>query len=248
MKENLAAEEEFNPIDNIITPRLKLIADLIEKEESVLDLGTDHGYLPVYLRTGGNNSKIILSDISKASLKKAKHNCRMLTPSESFDFRQGNGLKIIKKGEVDDIVIAGIGGNLMTDILGRDLAKARAAKKLILQPRTAQGRLRQWLIKKGFGIKEEHLVKEGRFICEVIVASYFQEIDEEMQIDAHGDSILWEMPSWLVKQGGGLLREYIEAKLERERRILRSMGNSKNITKQDLVAVEENIRYLESCK
>ena len=63
----------------------------------------------------------------------------MLTPSESFDFRQGNGLKIIKKGEVDDIVIAGIGGNLMTDILGRDLAKARAAKKLILQPRTAQG-------------------------------------------------------------------------------------------------------------
>ena len=99
----------------MLTERLAAIADEIEKGESVADIGTDHGYLPMYLTKEEISPKVIMADISKGSLNKARRNCRELMPEVKFDFRNGNGLRVIKKGEVDVIVIAGMGGNLICD-------------------------------------------------------------------------------------------------------------------------------------
>ena len=154
----------------MLTERLAAIADEIEKGESVADIGTDHGYLPMYLTKEEISPKVIMADISKGSLNKARRNCRELMPEVKFDFRNGNGLRVIKKGEVDVIVIAGMGGNLICDILGRDLGKAKSCKKLILQPRNNSGCVRSFLYEKGFDIITDLLVMEGNFSCEVIVA------------------------------------------------------------------------------
>ena len=215
----------------MLTERLAAIANEIEKGESVADIGTDHGYLPMYLTKEEISPKVIMADISKGSLNKARRNCRELMPEVKFDFRNGNGLRVIKKGEVDVIVIAGMGGNLICDILGRDLGKAKSCKKLILQPRTAQGRLRAWLVRKGFDIVNEQLVREGRFICE---------------INLEQESIKWEMPYWVANLKNPLVNEFISYKIDRENRILKSMENSKNIPAEDVKAIEDNIVYLES--
>ena len=148
----------------MLTDRLMAMASQVEPGESLADIGTDHGYLPMYLYMEGISPKVIMADVSKGSLNKAKQNCKEICPDGKFDFRLGNGLKVIKRGEVDNVAIAGMGGVLITEILGKDMGKTKTFKKLILQPRTAQGRLRFWLIKKGFDIVEEQLVREGRFI------------------------------------------------------------------------------------
>lgn len=166
-------------------------------------------------------------------------------PEVKFDFRNGNGLRVIKKGEVDVIVIAGMGGNLICDILGRDLGKAKSCKKLILQPRTAQGRLRAWLVRKGFDIVNEQLVREGRFICEIITAVP-GEPRESIKLNLEPESIKWEMPYWVANLKNPLVNEFISYKIDRENRILKSMENSKNIPAEDVKAIEDNIVYLES--
>lgn len=229
----------------MLTERLAAIANEIEKGESVADIGTDHGYLPMYLTKEEISPKVIMTDISKGSLNKARRNCRELMPEVKFDFRNGNGLRVIKKGEVDVIVIAGMGGNLICDILGRDLGKAKSCKKLILQPRTAQGRLRAWLVRKGFDIVNEQLVREGRFICEIITAVP-GEPRESIKLNLEPESIKWEMPYWVANLKNPLVNEFISYKIDRENRILKSMENSKNIPAEDVKAIEDNIVYLES--
>ena len=229
----------------MLTERLAAIADEIEKGESVADIGTDHGYLPMYLTKEEISPKVIMADISKGSLNKARRNCRELMPEVKFDFRNGNGLRVIKKGEVDVIVIAGMGGNLICDILGRDLGKAKSCKKLILQPRTAQGRLRAWLVRKGFDKVNEVLVREGRFICEIITAVP-GEPRESIKLNLEPESIKWEMPYWVANLKNPLVNEFISYKIDRENRILKSMENSKNIPAEDVKAIEDNIVYLES--
>lgn len=229
----------------MLTDRLMAMASQIEQGESVADIGTDHGYLPMYLVKEGISSKVIMADISKGSLNKARKNCKEYMPEVKFDFRHGNGLRVIRKGEVDAIVIAGMGGNLITEILGKDMGKAKACKKLVLQPRTSQGRLRAWLVRKGFDIKQEQLVKEGRFICEIITAVP-GEPREEVKIDADADSIRWEMPTWVADLNTPLAKEFISSKIERENRILKSMENSKTVQQSDKDAIIRNIEYLES--
>lgn len=228
----------------MLTDRLMAMASQVEPGESLADIGTDHGYLPMYLYMEGISPKVIMADVSKGSLNKAKQNCKEICPDGKFDFRLGNGLKVIKRGEVDNVAIAGMGGVLITEILGKDMGKTKTFKKLILQPRTAQGRLRFWLIKKGFDIVEEQLVREGRFICEIITAVP-GEPKEEMMLDEGPDSIQWEIPPWVAKLDNPLAKEFVQQKLDRENRILTSMGNSKTVKQSDIKAIKNNIKYLE---
>ena len=72
-------------------------------------------------------------------------------------FRHGDGIKILEDGEVDAVTIAGMGGVLMTEILGANLKKTKSFKKFVLQPRNGQGKLRWWLLNNGFSIEKELL-------------------------------------------------------------------------------------------
>ncbi len=155
-----------------LSDRLQKIADNISKGETMADIGTDHGFLPIYLIQKELSPHVIMADISGPSLDKARRNAALyLGPeTEAAEFRVGNGLKVLKPAEVDDIVIAGMGGKLMIDIMEADLEHTRSFKKFILQPRIGQGHLRKWLMENGFVIVGDDLVYEGRFIPEIITA------------------------------------------------------------------------------
>lgn len=80
-----------------------------------------------------------MTDISEGSLNKAIENCRRFHPETEFDFRLGSGIDVLSEGETDDLIIAGMGGMLMTEILGKDPYKAKSFKKIVLQPRNNIG-------------------------------------------------------------------------------------------------------------
>src|SRR5665648_647206 len=144
-----------------LSERLEIIANLIDENETMADIGTDHGFLPVALWERGICKKIILSDVNKGPLEKASQNIKATNPGIEFDLRLGNGLETISSGEVSTLVIAGMGGVLITEILGADLEKSKSFKKIILQPRNGQSKLRYWLLTNGFEIiKENQLIRE----------------------------------------------------------------------------------------
>ncbi len=155
-----------------ISNRLQALYEAVSPGETVADIGTDHGYVPMMLLRDGITDFVILSDISSGSLAKAIDNFDGSgIPIPNSCFRIGNGLKPIFPGEVDDVIIAGMGGRMIQMILDEDLEKTRTYRKLILQPRNNSGELRCYLYSKGFDIQEEILTKEGKFVCEIIVAA-----------------------------------------------------------------------------
>jgi tRNA (adenine22-N1)-methyltransferase len=154
-----------------LSKRIYAIADQIESGESVADIGTDHGYVPMLLIKNGISPRAIMSDISDGSLSKAKETfslCCLDVPAE--DFRVGDGLDTIEAGEADVIIIAGLGGHTIADILDADIGKSRSFSKLVLQPRKHSGTLRYYLYTRGWDIESEVLAAEGKFACEIISA------------------------------------------------------------------------------
>ena len=218
-----------------LSARLMLMADQIEKNETMADIGTDHGFLPMYLADEGICPKVILTDVSAGSLKKAQDNVNELVEKRreedrefdtgTFDFRLGDGITVLEPGEADAIVIAGMGGILISEILEKNMEVARTAKRIIMQPRKGSGRLRYSLIKNGFEVERELLVREGKFICEVIVASY--KADKNAEMPAPYGDISYSVPEKLL-ENGGIALEYIKRKLNTQKRILSEMENSKS--------------------
>ena len=135
------------------------------------DIGADHGLLPAALYERGITAALILSDLRAGPLKKARANVCRLLPGVAFDLRLGSGISVLREGEADVVVIAGMGGRLIAEILSRDIEKARSFGRYILQPRNAAAALRQWLNANGFTISGEALAEEGRFICEIMTVA-----------------------------------------------------------------------------
>ena len=165
-----------------LSARLGCIASLIEDGESVCDVGTDHGFLPIWLAQKGGHDPVIMSDVSRGSLDKAVIDASCELEKEQMpDARLGDGLDILAPGEVDDIVIAGMGGIQILDILTWDFMKTLTYRKFIFQPRRDTALLRKWLEMNGFTITRQCVVPEnGRFseiMCVSTEGASLQNID-----------------------------------------------------------------------
>ena len=175
----------------MITPRLEMILKHI-CGNSCADIGTDHAYVPIKLSELG--IKVIATDIMPGPLKIAAENVKK--QRADVELRLGGGLSPIENGETDCIVIAGMGGEMIENIISNDLEKAKAAR-LILQPMNRQAELRKYLLKSGFRIIEEDLSQEGFKVYNLIVAEYTGENDDnfkgyESEIDTHLPKCLYE--------------------------------------------------------
>ena len=247
-----------------LTERLQAIANMIERGETMADIGTDHGFLPLYLAREEICPKVIMTDISPLSLDKARENGEMagIVDSERILYRVGDGLVPLKTGEVDAVVMAGIGGNLMEDIMSLDPEKTRSFKKYILQPRRHPGRLRHYLWREGFAIEKEVFVRESKFVWEIILArpaysalsaghedsarlnSLFDTNNAvEKMKNEEPDSIVWEAPPYITALKDDLTYEFVKRKLNREELIISSKKDS---SKADTEINKKNADYLKS--
>ncbi len=143
----------------MITPRLQMIIDMVS-EETIADIGTDHAYIPIKLASTNKIIKAVATDKNKGPLEIAGENVKKYELFDMVELRLGAGLEPIEKGECELIIIAGMGGKLIGDIIEDNLEKAKASK-LLLQPMNAQAELRERLINLGFKITREELSVEG---------------------------------------------------------------------------------------
>ena len=223
-----------------LTDRLQVLADQIKQDETMADIGTDHGFLPIYLWENEISPKVIMADISPGSLEKARANCYENYPDVKFDLRLGNGIQILQNGEVDAVVIAGMGGKLMTEILGEDIEKTWSYKKLILQPRKDIGELRWWIYNNCMCITNEQLVRENKYIWPVLTV---EPIEKACIGNLGKERIEWEYPRRLLDFLNPLTEEYILMKLKLEEEILQNMetGNQEG---EAMLRQKNRVRYM----
>lgn len=152
-----------------IGKRLEAIGKLIPPGVSIADIGTDHAYLPTWLAERNLITKAVAGDIAAGPCLAARTTVAMYGLAHKIEVRMGSGLSIIKSGEVDVIIIAGMGAGTMIDILEADMEIAKMACRLILQPMAGAPTLRRWAHANGWFLSEEVLVEEGRHLYEIIV-------------------------------------------------------------------------------
>ncbi len=153
-----------------LSPRLLKIAGLVPENSVVADVGTDHALLPVYLVVTGKCPRAIASDVRPGPLDAARQVVARFAAEGLVDLRLGPGLTVLRPHEADVLVLAGMGGRTITAILERSPDVCASARRLILQPMNATASLRRWLLNHGFGLAEEELVREGERIYEVLAA------------------------------------------------------------------------------
>lgn len=152
--------------------RLELIASILPHGRGFADVGTDHGYLPVYMAQHGYSGKIIASDINEGPLSTAVASARQAGVEDRICFRLCDGLDGCGSEELDTVVIAGMGGDTICGILDRaDWVMSRDIL-LILQPMTKAEVLRYWLANNDFAICGEWLIEENGEIYQILSARF----------------------------------------------------------------------------
>lgn len=144
--------------------RLSLCADFVREGSRLADIGTDHGYLPIALCISGKIPCALACDVNPLPLQSARDNIEKYDLSDRIQTRLSDGLKEVRADEVDDVVIAGMGGELIRDILADAPWVQGGEKHLVLQPMTHHEDLVIWLYACGFDIEDQKAVlDEGKY-------------------------------------------------------------------------------------
>lgn len=191
-------------MENIkLNERLMTAVQFVRDGSRLADIGTDHGYLPIFLILEGRISFAIAADINRGPLDKADENIHKYALDGKIKTALCDGLTRIDKREVDDVAIFGMGGELIVKILDEAPWLKDTSKRLILQPMTHPEKLRKYLADNGYRIIGESLSFDRGKIYQTICAEYDGIIREF-------DDITLLYGEYILKNGGELLSEQME--------------------------------------
>ena len=159
-------------MEPILSPRLEAVASLVRQGAFLSDVGTDHALLPAYLLLHGRIRGAVASDIVKGPLLRAEETIKKYRLSNKITTVLTPGLEGIENYAPTDIVIAGMGGQTIAEILAAAPFVKKSGIRLILQPMTKSEILRDYLAKEGFSIEKEVRIREEHRIYTLIAAFY----------------------------------------------------------------------------
>ena len=202
---------------------MKAVAAMVTPGNVLADIGTDHGYVPIALVQRKKIPRAIAMDINKGPLQRACEHISMCELDEYIETRLSDGVKKLKVGEVDSILIAGMGGELVIRIISEGMEVCREAKELILQPQSELAKVRQFLREHKFKIIDEDMViEDGKYypmmkIIPVEVDEFWDMIPEEAlrPCDMYGPILL--------KNGNPSLRKYLVKQHKQLNKILKEL-------------------------
>ena len=156
--------------------RLQTVASFVREGSRLADIGTDHALLPCALVASGHCPSAIASDIRVGPTEAARRSVTAAQLKTQVDVRLGGGLETVLPNEVDDVVIAGMGGETIAAILADAPWTKDAHYRLILQPMTRAEKLRRFLYENGYVIEEERIADDGKRCYTVLCVSYTGEV------------------------------------------------------------------------
>lgn len=201
--------------------RLERIKSMVDPCQTAADIGTDHGYVAEMLLKEGICKQIIATDLNEGPLNRAIEHLTKSNLHDKCNFRLGCGLRVLNQGEADAIIIAGMGGDLISDIIHTSKDIALEAQQLILQPMTAVNTLRKYLYENGFEIIDESIVKEYHHFYFIIKAK--KGIAKQM------DNIYFEISNILIEKKDPVMIDYLNKVLNTNEKIISSLEKTKNV-------------------
>lgn len=221
-----------------LSKRLGAVADMVTPGMRLADVGTDHGYLPIYLVKEGIIPSAIAMDINKGPLCKAKEHIEEMGLSEKIETRLSDGLSAVTSEEVDAMITAGMGGGLVIHILAAQKETADGLKELILQPQSEIDKVRAYLCENGYRIVQENMIYEdGKYYPMMKAVKGDVEIYSKEEL---------EYGKRLLEEKHPVLKQFLEWEVTHQKEILLALKrqDSKR-TKERAGEVEEKIEEIE---
>lgn len=187
-----------------LSHRLKKIINMLELPTKVADIGTDHAYLPIYLAQNSDCPIVIASDCNRAPYEAALEHVQKAGLENEIELRLGTGLSILRPGEVETVIIAGMGGITIRDIIANSYEVAQELEQIILQPMTGAASLRKWLVDNRFKISTEKLVKRPN------QDGFYQILSIKPGVMNIKDDFLLELGPKLIEERTRLLNDYLK--------------------------------------
>ena len=208
-----------------LSKRLNAVAELVTPGMRLADVGTDHGYIPIYLTEAGVIPSAIAMDINKGPLERAKEHIREHGLEGKIQTRLSDGLKNLQMNEADCMIAAGMGGGLVIRILSEERDTAGSLKELILQPQSEIDSVRKYLTEEGYRIVAEDMVYEdGKYYpmmkavpC-MAGAGEIPYSEEEL-----------EFGRVLLQQAHPVLGQFLEREMEIQNRILSALESQESV-------------------
>ncbi|MGO1470448.1 MAG: tRNA (adenine(22)-N(1))-methyltransferase [Tissierella sp.] len=203
-----------------LSDRLMKIIKFVKEDTIILDVGTDHGYVPIYIVEKNICKKAIASDVSRNSLKKTIELIKKKGLEENISSRLGDGLDVIRPYEVDGVIMAGMGGILIQNILKKDKKITDSINYFIFQPMVASKELRKYLSQNNYKIVDEELSKEDNKFYEIIYAKRGKEDVKK--------EIYYEISEKLIEKNHPLLKEFVEDKIKSVKSVIDVLKEKKS--------------------
>ena len=212
---------------------------MVDENTRLADIGTDHAYLPIDLVKSGKIQFAIASDVAKGPLDNAKTDILEAGLSNQIQTRLGSGLETIKpEDKIETVVIAGMGGKLMTDLLEAAKEKDELYPTLILEPNIGEPGVRKWLMEHNYQIIQEEIIDTAGHIYELIKAiltdKMHQLSDKEILF---GPFLLKEKNSVFIKKWTN--------QLAYQKQLLVNLNKAKNKDMTRISEVEQRIKFIE---
>lgn len=210
-----------------LSPRLAAIASLVPENAKVIDVGTDHGYIPIYLAQTGRADMIFASDINRGPLASARKNAHAYEVEDRIGFILTDGLENTEKIDFDTVIIAGMGGEIISGILENAPWVRDRKISLLLQPQSKICELSNWLDNNGFAITDAKLVRDAGRIYVVYCVSTGKSRAPFTCAEMYADRLL-------MQKRDPLLPEYLDVLIARFTRMLEGMDAARDEVKIDV--------------
>lgn len=202
-----------------LSKRLQKVAEFVQTNAVLADIGSDHAYLPTYLVKKGVIQRAIAGEVVKGPYESALRNVEKEGVADAITVRLANGLFAIEaKDQVDTVTIAGMGGALIATILEEGKEKLTTVKRMITQPNIHAEAIRRWAIENGWKIVDEQILKEDGKIYEILVL-------ERGQVTYTAQELL--VGPFLVEEKSDVFYEKWNREITQWRNILQSLKEAR---------------------
>ncbi len=229
-----------------LSNRLTTVAQFVTKGSRVADIGCDHAHTSIYLVEKEIAVSSIAMDINKGPLERAKENICRYQYEDKITTRLSDGAKELKAGEVDTLLMSGMGGLLVNKILSDSIEVVKEVKELILQPQSEIALVRKYIYELGFFIEKEVMLVEDEKYYTVMKAVRVNIVGENILTKPYEKEIFYRYGKLLLEEKNLILKQFLEYGKQSYEKILKEIsGNLSKKTQIRCKELQQELKYIE---
>lgn len=223
-----------------LSKRLEKVASYLCKGANFADIGSDHAYLPCFVCLQDEAATAIAGELNEGPYLSALNQVKAQGLAHRISVRKGDGLAVLTPNEVHQVVIAGMGGTLISQILEQGKDKLLGVNRIIAQPNMDAKTLRNWFFENGFELVEEEIIEEDGHFYEILIAD--RGVPSRPYTNAHEKEFYFG--PFLMKQKSETFKNKWLEELDKKQKVIQQMKKASQPDENKITQFEEQVKWM----